>query len=505
MQMKRVCMYLRKSRADLEAEARGEGETLARHRRTLLHYAQENKLEICSVREEIASGESLVKRPQMLLLLEEVSSRLYDAVLCMDIDRLGRGNMREQGFIFETFKTAETKIITPRKVYDLNDEWDEEYSEFEAFMARKELKIITRRMQGGRIRSAQEGNYIASRPPYGYSIHKEARSRYLVPHPEQHEVVKMVFAWYTCDVPADRRGATDIARELNRMGYQTSTGKEWTADSVLAIVKNPVYAGRIRWNQVDVPGKHEPLVSMGIYKKALGILQSKSHAPHPLKHRLSNPLAGLIKCAVCKKPMVLRPYAQQKPHLMCPNRKSCGNKSSRFEYVESRLLDSLKRWLQHYSRKDGFHSLFPCPEEGISSIKEIAMKRFEKERGQIKTQRERLHDFLERGVYDLFTYTQRMEKLAERLEQMDKAIEDYKADLQKQEGLENLPRIELQGAGDMLDLYNRTESAELRNNLIRSILEKAEYRKETWQRNDEFTLVVYPKVPERKAPSVSDG
>ncbi len=30
--------------------------------------------------------------------------------------------------------------MTPRKIYDLNDEWDEEYSEFEAFMARKELK-----------------------------------------------------------------------------------------------------------------------------------------------------------------------------------------------------------------------------------------------------------------------------------------------------------------------------------------------------------------------------
>jgi site-specific DNA recombinase len=27
------CMYLRKSRADLDAEARGEGETLARHRK----------------------------------------------------------------------------------------------------------------------------------------------------------------------------------------------------------------------------------------------------------------------------------------------------------------------------------------------------------------------------------------------------------------------------------------------------------------------------------------
>ncbi|RAZ94375.1 resolvase, partial [Klebsiella oxytoca] len=35
------CMYLRKSRADLEAEARGEGETLARHRAALLEVARQ--------------------------------------------------------------------------------------------------------------------------------------------------------------------------------------------------------------------------------------------------------------------------------------------------------------------------------------------------------------------------------------------------------------------------------------------------------------------------------
>lgn len=34
------CIYLRKSRADIEAEKRGEGETLARHRSMLMDIAQ---------------------------------------------------------------------------------------------------------------------------------------------------------------------------------------------------------------------------------------------------------------------------------------------------------------------------------------------------------------------------------------------------------------------------------------------------------------------------------
>ncbi|MFH5796928.1 recombinase family protein, partial [Clostridium perfringens] len=80
------------------------------------------------------------------------------------------GNMQDQGLILETLKKSKTKIITPRKTYDLTNEFDEEYSEFEAFMARKELKLITRRMQRGRIKSVEEGKFIASKPPYGYKF-----------------------------------------------------------------------------------------------------------------------------------------------------------------------------------------------------------------------------------------------------------------------------------------------------------------------------------------------
>ena len=67
-------IYLRKSRADLEAEAMGQGETLARHRAALLDYAAHHGLEIGAVYEEIISGESIDARPKMKQLLREVES-----------------------------------------------------------------------------------------------------------------------------------------------------------------------------------------------------------------------------------------------------------------------------------------------------------------------------------------------------------------------------------------------------------------------------------------------
>ena len=123
-------MYLRKSRQDEELEKKENTDTLARHRSTLLAVAKKQHLDIIEVKEEIVSGGSISSRPKMIDLLDEVKSNMYDAVLCMDIDRLCRGGMQDQGLILDTFKDSHTLIITPNKTYNLNNELDEEMTEF---------------------------------------------------------------------------------------------------------------------------------------------------------------------------------------------------------------------------------------------------------------------------------------------------------------------------------------------------------------------------------------
>ncbi|HBR07360.1 MAG TPA: recombinase family protein, partial [Clostridiales bacterium] len=99
--------------------------------------------------------------------LEGVNAGRYAAVLCMDIDRLGRGGMADQGIILDAFRYSETLIVTPDKTYNLSDEMDEELTEFKAFMARREYKMIRKRMRRGLMQTIESGGYIAN-PPYGY-------------------------------------------------------------------------------------------------------------------------------------------------------------------------------------------------------------------------------------------------------------------------------------------------------------------------------------------------
>lgn len=509
--MNKVCMYLRKSRADEEAERYSEGETLSKHRKTLLKVAKNMRLNIVKIREEIVSGESLVHRPQMLELLKEVEKGLYEAVLCMDMDRLGRGNMQEQGLILETFKKSNTKIITPRKTYNLCDEFDEEYSEFEAFMARKELKIINRRLQRGRIRSIEEGNYIGTLPPFGYLIHYEGKSRTLKPHPEQAMVVKLIFDLYT----KEGIGCNKIANKLNQLGYKTYTGKKWSNTSVITIIKNEVYTGKIQWmknkikksskpNQtkevrmrpknewLTVEGKHEAIISNDKFKAAQEILKSRSHIPYNTK--VTNPLAGIIKCKQCGSSMVYRPYGKGPPHIMCY--KNCGNKSSKFTYVEDRIISSLKEWLSQYKANWNTNSQSkPYNVDELLHVHKNALKNLKTELTELEKQKNNLHDFLERDIYNIDTFMERSMNLTMRIKETKLNIEKTEMNLQSYKTHYDSQKKIIPTVERVLDLYSSSDNAGKKNKLLKTVLNYAEYKKMKHEKNDQFTLILYPKLP----------
>lgn len=512
-------LYLRKSRVDLEAEARGEGETLAKHKKALFKLAKGHNITITEVFEEIVSGESLIHRPEMLKLLNLLEERKPQAVLVMDIDRFGRGNMQEQGLILETFRNSNTKIITPRKIYDLHNEFDEEYSEFEAFMARKELKIITRRLQGGRIRSVEEGNYLGTRPPYGYNIQYASKGgRFLVPDTDQAEVVRMIFEWYTHSVPEQRMGSRKIAQKLNDLNILSYTGKQWISPSVINILKNAVYIGKIQWKKkktkksvepgkcrnvatrpkeewIDVEGKHQPIVDNSVFNSAQEILEGRYHVPYQLengKPKISSSLAGLIKCDMCGFTMVYRPYTKQLPHLICATQ-SCKNKSSRYEYVEKKLLQLLEKWLHDLKIELRGNDEDKKPNQEIQFRKNSLIS-LDRELKDLDQQKGKLFDLLERGLYDETLFLERSKAISERIERTKESIEQVMADMDRDIKRENTRKEIIPQAESVINLLHRTHDPINKNALLKTVLHHAVYRKEQHQRNDQFELEIFPRI-----------
>ena len=159
--MERYAKYLRKSRKDLEAEEHGAGETLAKHDLILtnLHRSMGISDEQVDTFKEIVSGDSIAARPVMQKVLQLVEQGVYAGVFVVEVERLARGNTLDQGIVSNAFQYSATKIITPMKIYDPANEFDQEYFEFGLFMSRREYKSINRRLQNGRKISATQGKF----------------------------------------------------------------------------------------------------------------------------------------------------------------------------------------------------------------------------------------------------------------------------------------------------------------------------------------------------------
>lgn len=492
------CMYLRKSRADMDAESRGEGETLARHRKALLELAQRQGLTIERIYQEVVSGDSIASRPEMQLLLEDVHARKWSGVLCMEVERLARGDTIDQGIVAEAFKYSDTRIITPVKTYDPQNDMDTEYFEFALFMSRRELKTITRRMQAGRVASVKEGKYAGSVAPYGYVRVKIPNDKgyTLAVDPERAPIVKMVFEWAAHGCDGKYAGGATIASKLNDMGIKTNNGKSWTQERVSKMICNPVYVGKVQWQQrtqvqamqdgqrlkkrnlspdkhIVVRGLHEPLVDEDTFR--LAGERAKSHRIVPAKKLfpVANPLAGLLVCAVCGKAMryVCRtPDSAYAPILRCIT-PGCPTVGIAAPIVERAVMDALEGWLELCATPAPAPRPHTAEKEANEAIRAQLMSQIR----TLETQQSNLHDLLEQGVYSTETFLTRSTDINSRLSALRASLDATK-DETPEDPSASIRSLE-RDIRTVLNAYDVTASAGYRNDLLKTIISKILYSK----------------------------
>lgn len=487
----RYAEYLRKSRADdpgepIEATLRRHREALEKCMESLgIHVAAED------IYEEVVSGDSLYTRPQMLRLLEKVERGEYAGVLCMDIQRLGRGSMSDQGAILDAFKYSHTRIITPTKVYDLSDETDETYTEFETFLGRQEYKMIKRRLRRGVKATIQSGGYVAN-APYGYEKTRVGKTPTLKPVETEAAFVRMMYGRY-----AGGMGCQRIADEINALGAKPRRGQAFNRTTILQILKNPVYIGKIVWDRKTclrpgrqgakhaviyrpkedwtiVEGIHPAIIPQELFDRVQAVLGSRTRSPS-FTGVIENPLAGLVVCGNCGRYMQRQADKRGGPMLLC-TRRGC-IVSSKIPRVEEHLISSLREKMALLVRSQGEAG----PQEDDSRQMRQALEK------QLKTARQqddRLHDLLEQGVYDTGTFLTRHAALVERMQNLGKAIAGIRPAKQP-----DVPKM-VQRIQNALDIY-ATLSPQDRNELLKTVIEKVVYHKEKGAKPAEFHLEVF--------------
>lgn len=460
--IKEVALYLRKSREDEELK----GETLARHEKMLVEYCARNNLHISKIYKEVVSGESIANRPQMQQLLEDVTAGLYHGVVCVELERLSRGNQIDQCEILDVFKSSNTKIYTLQKTYDLSKEdIDEEYFEFALFMSRREYKTITRRMQRGRLQATKEGYYIGNNMPYGFDKIRKDKGYILIPNEKEADVVKYIFNQYIAGV-----GTSTIANDLNDKGIKTKRGSFWVNTRIMDIIKNKIYIGMIHSTKLDiwVDGKHDAIIDPAIFEQAQALNNLKS--PKVRKnHNVKNPLAGLARCGDCGLLMQRNAnYRYNIEYLTCNRNPNCNNKKFvRLDYLENMVIKELKDALKDYN-----YFLDNSYEEIAAKRKSIQdeLQLLNKELKAKETQIERACELLEQGIYSIDMFKKRTASLESDIENIKtriKEIESTPIDDDKK-AIKAIPILE-----KVLEKYPTLDAGQ-KNKLLKAIIKNIE-------------------------------
>ncbi|MBJ6362142.1 recombinase family protein [Paenibacillus sp. GCM10012307] len=514
------CAYLRKSRKDIEAEKSGDEDTYARHERILIDLAKRYGITIKKIyREQPISGEKIKARPEMQELLSDVEDNEWKGVLVVEVERLARGDTMDQGIVAQTFKFSDTLIVTPMRVYDPNNSDDEEYFEFGLFMSRREFKVTTRRLQNGRKGAAEEGRYPGNIAPYGYDRYKlPSKGFSLKPNPQEAPIVQLIFALYTHPDPEQRMGTSRISRHLNEvLQIPTRTNSMWIVATVNGILRNPTYAGFVRWNSRpsvkrrdgisrprrarkdwnEYKGLHDPLISIETYELALQLLAQNGHTPAPTG-KISNPFAGLIRCGYCGGAIVKKPDKKTHDFVLCI-KPGCRNVSSYYHLVEDRVLQGLAQWLEAY-KASWDNDMFTGSNDQLKlQALQESLKNAEKKRNEIAGQQNELHDLLEKKIYTVEMFLSRSATLADRLSDIEEAIKRTNAEIElegkRQEArVEIIPQVE-----HVLSIYKELDDPAQKQALMRSVLSRIVYRKASggrWSgKEDKFELELTPLIP----------
>jgi site-specific DNA recombinase len=507
-----IYIYLRKSRKDLEEEKKASelGETydtLERHRNNLLAVAKNERHNIVHIYEEVVSGESVSERPRIQEMLRDVDSGLADAVLVMDLDRLGRGDMLDQGLLDRAFRYSGTKILTPTEVYDPESETWELVFGIKSLVAREELKAITRRMQRGRVASAGEGKSITKVPPYGY---KRGGDLILEPDIETAWVVKKMF-----EMMSAGHGRQAVAQELDRLGIKPPNNKRtsWSPSSITAIIKNEAYIGNIVWGQVKhvkrngkykkvkqprskwtiKENAHDPLVSVELFEAANRAHSGRWRPSHNVSKGLSNPLAGILKCELCGYSMLYQPRPSRPNDTIRCVQPTCKGiqKGSAFNIVEQRVLDGLFVMVKKINESTKNEDTSVGDD---TPYKKLLIDKKQGELDELVAQKSNLHDLLERGFYDIDTFMDRQQNVSLRINGLQEEIRSLQDEIQKEELRKSSTDDFLPQLRNVLEAYNDADITR-KNALLKNVLNKATYlRKKEWSKPDEFVIQLYPKI-----------
>lgn len=323
-----------------------DGYSLDAQKARMKAYADFNDYQIVGEYEDAGkSGKSIEGRASFCRMMEDIKSCKDGVayVLVFKLSRFGR-NAADVLSTLQVMQDFGVNLICVEDGIDSSKDAGKLMISVLSAVAEIERENIRVQTMEGRIQKAREGRWNGGFAPYGYRLVDGV----LQINEDEAPAIRTIFEQY---VNTDT-GANGLSKYLETHGFQklarqNGTSPLFSATLIRAILKNPVYCGKIAFgrrklekihgtrneyhqvpqeNYLLVDGLHEGIVSEELWNAAQVKLLAQSKRYEPVnrsKTEQAHLLSALVKCPICGAGM----YSNK-----CTKRKKDGTPYKSFSY-----------------------------------------------------------------------------------------------------------------------------------------------------------------------------
>ena len=503
-QPKKAALYCRLSVDDGRL---GESVSIESQKILLEQYCKDHAITEYEIYDDEGYSGTNFDRPSFQRMYGDIRNGLIDTVIVKDQSRFGRSYIEVVMYV-EQFKELGVRFIAVSDNYDSmkndNDMMFPMRNVLNDYFAR-EASIKTKCAKKAK---AKAGQYIGSRPPFGYKLDPNDRHHLIIDEPAA-ETVRRIFRMAaqgigynkTTKIFREEKVLTPIAYfNLHNPDYFKSDywrrEFDWHVTSIRVILENEVYLGKLIYGKqrcksmkskekVKVPREdwiivencHEPIISQELWDEAHRMMSTKRR---PTLTGEVQMFAGLLYCADCGHALT---YSQKKRKdgtyhgayscwmYKTHGKEYCASHYITYDVVYKLVLKDVRRVLKSYRKnKDEFRS-FLAIKCSDSSAKKIIQHEHELEKAQGRIAE---IDHLLNKLYE----DNALGKISDdRYAQMTKTFEEEQAELKK-----TIPELTyeittLKARSDAADKFTKvidsyTDIKELNADILNELIDK---------------------------------
>ncbi len=412
----------------VSTEDQAQGESPEHHERRARAYAEAKGWHVETLYDlSGVSGKSVMEHPECVRMLADIREGAIDALIFSKLARLAR-NTRELLDFADIFREHDADLVSLSESIDTSTPAGRLFFTMVAAMAQWEREEISERVAASVPIRAKLGKNVGGQASFGYRW----QDNQLVIDADEAPVRKLIYELFV-----EHKRKKTVARLLNEQGYRTRKGRPFSDTTIERLLRDPTAKGERRANYTKSLGRGkaavlkpesewlvvpcEAIVAAELWEQCNTILDEQRTSRKPPAKKAAHLFGGLTFCH-CGQKMYVK---SNSPKYVCSK---CKNKIPIVD-LDGIFHEQLKTFF--FSDEEIAEYLLQSDQQAAEKRKLISV--LEKERRDLQSEMERLHQLHAEGEIPTKGFGERYRPLYDRAEQIAHEIPKLQAELDIQQ------------------------------------------------------------------------